>query len=33
MRDDARGLLTALFKFEPGAALPDHVHEDDEPHE
>lgn len=28
MRDDARGLMTALFKFEPGAVLPDHVHED-----
>ena len=28
MRDDARGLLTALFRFAPGAALPDHVHED-----
>lgn len=28
MRDDSRGLLTALFKFEPGAVLPDHVHED-----
>ena len=28
MCDDARGLLTALFKFEPGAALPEHVHED-----
>ncbi len=28
MRDDERGLLTALFKFEPGARLPDHVHED-----
>ncbi len=28
MRDDARGLLTALFKFEPGAALPEHIHED-----
>ncbi len=28
MRDDERGLLTALFRFEPGAVLPDHVHED-----
>lgn len=28
MRDDERGLMTALFKFEPGAVLPDHVHED-----
>ena len=28
MRDDARGLMTALFKFEPGAVLPDHVHQD-----
>ena len=28
LRDDERGLLTALFRFEPGAVLPDHVHED-----
>ena len=28
MRDDERGLLTALFRFEPGAVLPAHVHED-----
>ena len=28
MRDDERGLMTALFRWAPGAVLPDHVHED-----
>lgn len=28
MRDDERGLMTALFRFAPGTFLPDHVHED-----
>lgn len=28
MRDDERGLMTALFRWAPGASLPDHVHAD-----
>lgn len=28
MRDQDRGLMTALFRWAPGAFLPDHVHED-----
>jgi anti-sigma factor ChrR (cupin superfamily) len=28
MRDDARGLMTALFRWAPGSFLPDHVHTD-----
>jgi len=28
MRDDARGLMTALFRWAPGASLPDHLHVD-----
>ena len=28
MRDDERGLMTALFRWAPGSFLPDHVHED-----
>ncbi len=28
MRDDERGLMTALFRWAPGSVLPDHVHED-----
>ena len=28
MRDDDRGLMTALFRWQPGAFLPDHVHVD-----
>ena len=28
MRDDARGLMTALFRWAPGSYLPDHVHDD-----
>ncbi len=28
MRDDERGVMTALFRWAPGAILPDHVHED-----
>lgn len=28
MRDDLRGLMTALLRWEAGARLPDHVHQD-----
>jgi len=28
MRDEERGLMTALFRWAPGSFLPDHVHED-----
>ena len=28
MRDDERGVMTALFRWAPGAFLPDHVHAD-----
>lgn len=28
MRDDERGIMTALFRWQPGAVLPDHVHQD-----
>jgi anti-sigma factor ChrR (cupin superfamily) len=28
MRDEERGLMTALFRWAPGSYLPDHVHED-----
>ena len=28
MEDEERGLLTALFRWQPGASLPDHEHTD-----
>lgn len=28
MKDDERGIMTALFRWAPGSCLPDHVHED-----
>jgi anti-sigma factor ChrR (cupin superfamily) len=28
MKDDERGIMTALFRWAPGSILPDHVHED-----
>ena len=28
MRDDERGIMTALFRWAPGASLPDHLHAD-----
>ena len=28
MKDDERGIMTALFRWAPGSYLPDHVHDD-----
>ena len=28
MRDDERGIMTALFRWAAGSSLPDHVHQD-----